>query len=222
MVRINSGLRRWYSEKVKLPAGRPISTNCERVSPSGLSRIGFISTEGARPAASAWTACARPISAPSGVTKELSAMFCDLKGATRRPACRNRRHSAVTIRLLPTDDAVPCTINVRAFIATYPAGILAFAGMKSWKRRGGPNAHGWQLAIAVMELRTRLDEAGGDRRIRRPMRMHIGGEQIRGAVTLDEFVAPSWTHHVHAFDGVGRGFERGVAKLMAAKVQAGR
>ena len=42
-----------------------------------------MSTLGSTPAASACAACARPISPPSAVTEALSAMFCDLKGATR-------------------------------------------------------------------------------------------------------------------------------------------
>src|SRR5689334_24629940 len=90
-----------------LPIGTPRTTTWLLRSPSGLSRIGFMSTLAVRPAASACTACARPISRPSGVTAELSAMFCDLNGATEMPSFRNSRHSAATSRLLPTDDAVP-------------------------------------------------------------------------------------------------------------------
>lgn len=48
----------------------------------GLSRMGFIRTSGATPAASDCTTWARPISKPSGVMAELRAMFWDLKGAT--------------------------------------------------------------------------------------------------------------------------------------------
>ena len=55
---------------------------CEPVSLVGLSKMGFISTVGAMPAASACITCARPISSPSAVMNELSAMFCDLNGAT--------------------------------------------------------------------------------------------------------------------------------------------
>ena len=65
------------------PAGRPMSTTWERESASGLSRMGFMSTWGGTPAAAACTAWARPISRPSGVAKELRAMFWALKGATR-------------------------------------------------------------------------------------------------------------------------------------------
>jgi hypothetical protein len=62
----------------------------------------------------------RPISAPSGVTKEFRDMFCALNGATSYPSCRNIRHNAVAVRLLPTDDPVPCTITVRAVISSVP------------------------------------------------------------------------------------------------------
>ena len=40
-------------------------------------------TSGARPAASACTTCARPISPPAAVMNELRAIFWLLKGATR-------------------------------------------------------------------------------------------------------------------------------------------
>ena len=42
-----------------------------------------MSIDGSSPAASAWSACARPISPPSAATNELSAMFWALNGATR-------------------------------------------------------------------------------------------------------------------------------------------
>jgi len=44
-------------------------------------------------------------------------MFCDLNGATRKPARLNARHSAVLMMLLPTSDAVPMTIKVLALIS---------------------------------------------------------------------------------------------------------
>ena len=53
------------------------------VSLVGFRRIGFMSTLGSTPAHSACMTCARPISSPSFVMKELSAMFWLLKGATR-------------------------------------------------------------------------------------------------------------------------------------------
>ena len=74
-----------YSAAEHLPIGLPITTTWHELSPSAFSRIGFIAASAGTPAASACTACARPISAPSRVTAELSAMFCDLNGATRRP-----------------------------------------------------------------------------------------------------------------------------------------
>ena len=49
----------------------------------GLSSTGFMSTLGSMPAASACITWARPISRPSLVMNELSAMFWLLKGATR-------------------------------------------------------------------------------------------------------------------------------------------
>src|SRR3990172_5033768 len=89
----------------------------ERASASGLRRMGFMSTEGSTPAASACTTCARPISPPSAVTKEFRAMFWDLKCATRRPSCLRMRQRAATSTLLPTEEAVPCTIRVLALVA---------------------------------------------------------------------------------------------------------
>jgi hypothetical protein len=79
----NSSLRCWYSPAAIEPIERPETITCDRASASGLSRIGFMSIEGSRPAASAWSACARPISPPSAATNELSAMFWALNGATR-------------------------------------------------------------------------------------------------------------------------------------------
>src|SRR5271166_672009 len=75
---------------------------------------GFMSRLGSSPHAWACTACARPISPPPGQTAALFDMFCALNGATRTPARANARHSAVTITLLPTSDAVPITIKLLA------------------------------------------------------------------------------------------------------------
>ena len=72
-----------------------------------------MSTVGSMPAASACAACARPISPPSAVTAALSDMFCALNGATRTPARAKMRQRAAASRLLPTPDAVPCTIRQR-------------------------------------------------------------------------------------------------------------
>ena len=71
-----------YSAALMSPSTSPFTITCEPVSEEGLSRMGFMRTDGAIPAAWACTTCARPISSPSSVMKELSAMFCDLKGAT--------------------------------------------------------------------------------------------------------------------------------------------
>ena len=64
----------------------PWMMTCARVSVFGLSSTGFMSVCGASPAACACSACARPISPPSTVTAELSAMFCGLNGATLHAA----------------------------------------------------------------------------------------------------------------------------------------
>ena len=68
------------------------------------------------PAAAACTAMLRAISPPSEVTAALLLMFCALNGATRMPRRAAIRQSAVTSVLLPTDEAVPSTINTGAII----------------------------------------------------------------------------------------------------------
>src|ERR1700742_2989570 len=75
----------------------------------GLSRIGLNRTLGARPAARACIAWARPISPPSTVTAELFDMFCALNGATRIPLRTSNRHSPATTIDLPASDVVPAT-----------------------------------------------------------------------------------------------------------------
>ena len=107
----SSSLRRWYSPAAIEPIERPATITWERASASGFRRIGFMSMDGSRPAASAWSACARPISPPSAATNELSAMFWALNGATRKPSWRRIRQSAVTSVLLPACEAVPWTIR---------------------------------------------------------------------------------------------------------------
>ena len=97
-----------------LPTAVPFKTICDRRSPSGFNRTGFMSVETSMPAAAAWTACARPSSPPPGATQELFDMFWALKGATERPSCRKMRHSAAVSTLLPTDEAVPWTIRAGA------------------------------------------------------------------------------------------------------------
>ena len=94
---------------------------CEPISLVGFSRIGFISTDGSTPAASACTTCARPISSPSFVMNEFRAMFCALNGATRYPSCRNTRQSPAAIRLLPALDIVPWIMIAFAIYASFAA-----------------------------------------------------------------------------------------------------
>ena len=138
---MSNRLRKASSEEVTAPHSRrfrsgksiersepfisPISTSWEDMSPSGFSRTGFISTVGDVMAASAWTAWARPISNPSGVTAELSDMFCALKGATLNPSRANMRQSPAAMKLLPTDEPVPCAITTRALISP-PAVVIDF------------------------------------------------------------------------------------------------
>ena len=50
-----------------VPMGIPQTMTWDPVSPVGFKRTGFMSAEGLTPAASAWTAWARPISRPSSV-----------------------------------------------------------------------------------------------------------------------------------------------------------
>jgi hypothetical protein len=82
-----------------------------RVSLPGLSSTGFMAASGSIPAAAACIAWARPISAPSAVTAELSAMFCALNGATATPCRASHRHSPATSTLLPASEDVPATSN---------------------------------------------------------------------------------------------------------------
>ena len=64
----------------------PLTMICDPVSVVGLRRMGFILASGSIPAASACMTWARPISSPSFVMKELSAIFWDLNGATLYPS----------------------------------------------------------------------------------------------------------------------------------------
>src|SRR5688572_7082616 len=89
---------------------------CEPTSEVGLSKMGFMSTCGSTPADCACIAWARPISWPSRVANELSAIFWALNGATSKPSCLKIRHSAAAVSDLPAWEAVPRTINARAFI----------------------------------------------------------------------------------------------------------
>ncbi|CAM5432165.1 hypothetical protein STANM309S_04968 [Streptomyces tanashiensis] len=75
----------------------------------GLSSTGFIRAVGSTRAACACMACARPISAPSRVTKEFRDMFCPLNGATLMPCRTSQRQMPAVTTLLPASDVVPAT-----------------------------------------------------------------------------------------------------------------
>src|SRR5215470_10426797 len=87
---------------------------CAPTSVSGFSSTGFMSVCGSAPAASACSACARPISPPSIVTAALFDMFCGLNGRTRWPRRVAARASPATISDLPTSEPAPWIINARA------------------------------------------------------------------------------------------------------------
>ncbi len=119
--------RRLPSAAPRIPAPHPSPAACTRGNPGHsrsaatwpwmmtcafLSVVGFNSTGlksvcGGSPQASACSACARPISPPSTVTAELSAMFCGLNGATFIPRRFRMRHSAATSVDLPASEVVP-------------------------------------------------------------------------------------------------------------------
>src|SRR5215471_2249494 len=73
-----------------------------------------MSTVGSMPAPTACAYWARPISPPSAHTAALFDMFWALNGATRTPRRAKSRHKPATSTLLPTDEAVPCTISTGA------------------------------------------------------------------------------------------------------------
>src|SRR5215470_17174 len=87
---------------------------CAPTSVSGFSSTGFMSVCGSTPAASACSACARPISPPSIVTAALFDMFCGLNGSTRRPRRVAARASPATMSDLPTSEPAPWIISARA------------------------------------------------------------------------------------------------------------
>ena len=128
---------------------------CEPISLVGFRRIGFISTDGSTPAASACTTCARPISSPSRVMNELSAMFCALNGATRSPSCRNTRHSPAAIRLLPALDIVPWIMigfAIQSSFAQRRRNRSTGFGFDSKKRCGKPAS---RFPCACMQVQPR-------------------------------------------------------------------
>src|SRR6058998_227248 len=79
----------------------PMTITWLSVSALGLSSTGFRRACGVVRAANACRYCARPISAPSGVTAALLLIFCALKGATHTPRFAKWRHRAVTTNDLP-------------------------------------------------------------------------------------------------------------------------
>src|SRR5947209_930637 len=93
---------------------------CERELASGFRRMGFMSAVGSMPAATACTACARPISAPSAQTAALFDMFCALNGATRTPLRAKIRQSAAVSRLLPAEELLPSTMSTLAGMGRLP------------------------------------------------------------------------------------------------------
>ncbi len=96
-----------YSLALIFPSTSPFTITCEPVWLIGFNKIGFIQTNGVICAASACITCALPISSPSLVIKELSAMFCDLKGATLYPSRFIILQSPATKKLFPAPDIVP-------------------------------------------------------------------------------------------------------------------
>ena len=98
-----------YSAALTSSRGWPSTMTWVRVSLPGLSSTGFIRASGSIPAAAACMAWARPISAPSGVTKEFSDMFWALNGATRTPCRASQRHSPAVSTLFPASEVVPAT-----------------------------------------------------------------------------------------------------------------
>ena len=98
-----------YSAALTSSRGWPSTMTWVRVSLPGLSSTGFIRASGSMPAAVACMAWARPISAPSGVTKELRDMFWALNGATRTPCLASQRHSPAVSTLFPASEVVPAT-----------------------------------------------------------------------------------------------------------------
>src|SRR5712692_3677451 len=95
------GCRSNHGRALMVESTRPITITWLSVSALGLSNTGFIRACGVMRAARACRYCARPISAPSGVTAALLLMFCALKGATCTPRLARWRHRAVTTNDLP-------------------------------------------------------------------------------------------------------------------------
>src|SRR2546422_1018299 len=95
------GCRSNHGKALIVGSTRPMTITWLSVSALGLSSTGFRRACGVVRAANACRYCARPISAPSGVTAALLLIFCALKGATRTPRLARCRHRAVTRKDLP-------------------------------------------------------------------------------------------------------------------------
>src|ERR1700734_2759505 len=74
---------------------------------------GFISAHATTRHASACSACARPISRPSGVAAEFNDMFCALNGATRIPESEKIRPKPAVTKDFPTCEPVPRIMSAR-------------------------------------------------------------------------------------------------------------
>lgn len=117
--------------------------------------------EGGRPDASACATCARPISPPSMVTKELLDMFWALNGATRTPRLRKIRQRAVAVIDLPTSLPVPRTIMDLAMDISYVAADMHRQGagspLESFRTAVSPHLPG---RLAPLESDRRLFPEG--------------------------------------------------------------
>src|SRR5215472_5771607 len=154
-----------YPTALASPAGRPRTTRWLLMSLPGLSSTGFMAASAGTRAAAACIACARPISAPSGVTMELLDMFCALNGATRTPCLASHRQIPAVSTHLPASDAVPATSSDPLICATIarmrieqrlaelglelpqpqrtPAGLeLPFPWVRLWPGRAFVSGHG--------------------------------------------------------------------------------
>ena len=114
----SSPFRRPYSAARIVPARLPCTMTCAPVSVSGLSRTGFMWTDGASRAARACSAWARPISPPPSATAALFDMFCGLNGATFSPRRTSARQSPATSTDLPTWLPVPWIISAGGWRVT--------------------------------------------------------------------------------------------------------
>ena len=111
-----AGFLSWYASASRVESTLPCTITWAPISVFGFNNTGFMSLQGSRPQACACSAWARPISPPSTVTAEFSAIFCGLNGTTDDPARTRTRHKPVARTLFPASDVVPCIIIVLADI----------------------------------------------------------------------------------------------------------